>query len=249
MSDIALEERDIQRTESIIRRALGELNVTLILAHSPQAKGRVERNFGTSQDRLVKELRVAGISTIEEGNRYLEEVYIPYWNERFAVEPAVARDAHRKLSKKVDLDALFAETFTRSVANDFTIRFQNRRWHIPKSQARGVRPRTKIAVELRIDGSLRFRALNRYLELERLQESDISGSPSKPPPKTTTVAAASTTAPKPRSMPSRPGPNHPWRKNNRLIANPRAIARHRATTAAAQPSPSTPDDRGTTSNT
>ena len=249
MSDIALEERDIQRTESIIRRALGELNVTLILAHSPQAKGRVERNFGTSQDRLVNELRVAGISTIEEGNRYLEEVYIPYWNERFAVEPAVARDAHRKLSKKVDLDALFAETFTRSVANDFTIRFQNRRWHIPKSQARGVRPRTKIAVELRIDGSLRFRALNRYLELERHQESDISGSQSKPPPKTTTVAAASTTAPKPRSMPSRPGPNHPWRKNNLLIANPRVIARHRATTAAAQPSPSTPDDRGTTSNT
>jgi hypothetical protein len=139
VSEIALEERDPKRTESIIRRALRDINVELILAHSPQAKGRVERNFGTSQDQLIKEMRVAGISTIEKGNRYLEDVYIPYWNERFAVEPAESRDVHRKLSKRVDLDALFAETLTRSVGNDFTIRYENRKWQIPKTQARAIR--------------------------------------------------------------------------------------------------------------
>ncbi len=85
----------IDRTESIIRRALAQLNVALILTQSRQAKGRIERDFGTSQDRLVKELRVAGVSDLDEGNRFLEEVYIPYWNERFAVEPTLAQDAHR----------------------------------------------------------------------------------------------------------------------------------------------------------
>jgi hypothetical protein len=126
VSDVPLDEREVKATESIIRRALGELNIDLILAHSPQAKGRVERNFGTSQDRLVKELRVAGISTLEEANRFLEDTYISYWNERFAVEPAESRDAHRRLSKRSDLEALFAQTLTRSVRHDFTVRHKNR---------------------------------------------------------------------------------------------------------------------------
>ena len=241
ISDVVLEERDPKRTESIIRRALREINVELILAHSPQAKGRVERNFGTSQDRLIKEMRVAGISTIEKGNRFLDDVYIPYWNERFAVEPAESRDVHRKLSKRVDLDALFSETLTRSVANDFTIRYKNRKWQIPKSQARGIRPRQKMTVEIRIDGSVRFRFKERYLDLEVVAES------SKNPLKAAAKARPKIPSePKPRPMPPRPGPDHPWRKKNRLIANPRAIARYRATVAAAQPSPSTSENRGTT---
>ena len=70
VSDAVLEELDLKRRESIIRRALRELNIELILAHSPQAKGRVERNFGTSHDRLIKEMLVQGISTLQEGNRY-----------------------------------------------------------------------------------------------------------------------------------------------------------------------------------
>src|SRR5690606_5593471 len=93
---------------SVIRAALSELNVELILAHSPEAKGRVERNFGTSQDRLVKKLRVLGISEFEEANRYLEEIYIPFWNERFAVEPAEPRDVHRRLPRRLDPESLSA---------------------------------------------------------------------------------------------------------------------------------------------
>ena len=240
VSQVPLEERDAQRTESIIRRALGALNVELILAHSPQAKGRVERNFGTSQDRLVKELRVAGISTLEEANRYLDDVYIPFWNTRFAVEPAEFRNAHRRLSKRPDLDTLFAETLTRSVGNDFTIRYNNRRWQISKRQARGIRPRHKIIVELRIDGSTRFRFKKRYLDLEPVAELPRLGPQNTRPPRTNKTPAAAKT-PKSRPTPPKPGPDHPWRKHGTLIANPRAIARHRAaTTAASRPPPSTP---------
>jgi hypothetical protein len=220
-----LEEREIQQTQSIIRRALGELNVTLVLAHSPQAKGRIERDFGTSQDRLVKELRVAGISTLEEGNRFLEEIYIPYWDERFAVEPAEPRDAHRRLPKSAHLERLFAETVTRTVARDFTIRFQNRRLQIPKSQARGIRPGHRITVELRLDRSTRYRFENRYLDLEPAAASTASPSGNGARSKLTPAPAS-----KPHPQPHRPGPDHPWRTYPRRLPSP----------ALASPIPSTP---------
>lgn len=239
VSRIPREEREIKRTESIIRRALGELNVELILAHSPQAKGRIERDFGTSQDRLVKELRVAGISTLEAGNRFLEEVYLQYWNERFAVEPVEPRDAHRKLSKKAALDMLFAETLTRSVANDFTIRYKNQRWQIPKRQARGIRPGQTLTVELRLDGSTHFRFNKRYLDLQPVAEQSKAGPRNAQPPRKT-ASPTPVTKPKPRPMPPRPGPDHPWRQNGRLIAKPLTIARLRSTPAAPRPAPSTP---------
>lgn len=228
-----LDEQDARRTESIIRRGLEALNVELIQAHSPQAKGRVERNFGTSQDRLVKELRVAGISTFEEGNRFLEDVYMPFWNERFAVAPAEKRNAHRHLSRRIDLESLFAETWTRTVNNDFTVRFKNRVWQIPKAQARGIRPGHRVVVELRLDGSKHFRFGRRYLHVEPVLFAVLRAEPpSKPAP-----------AAKPRLVPpasTHPGPEHPWRQNNRLVANPAAVARWRATSAAAPPPLPTP---------
>ena len=225
--NLELEERDPVATESIIRRGLEALNIGLILAHSPQAKGRVERDFGTSQDRLVKELRVAGIETMEAGNTFLEEVYMPFWNERFAVPPAVSRDAHRRLPARSDLERLFAETWTRSVAKDFTIRWKHRRLQIPKHQARGLRPKAKIIVEHRLDGSTRFRFDNRYLDLEPVAE--------RPPQKPKTPPA-----PHLHSLPPRPGPNHPWLKNGSLLAKPALIARLRSTPAASRPALSTP---------
>jgi hypothetical protein len=230
VSDVPLAERDAKQTESIIRRALGELNVELILAHSPQAKGRVERNFGTSQDRLVKEMRVRRISTLAEANEYLEEVYVPFWNERFAVEPAEPRDVHRELPKRFDLEQLFAETLKRSIGHDFTIVYKNRRLQIAKSQARGIRPGQKVTIELRLDGSVRYRWKQRYLDLEVVARS--AEKPQKPKPESS--------APKPKRTPPKPGPDHPWRKNGHLIANPRALARYHRTTAASQPSPLTP---------
>jgi hypothetical protein len=240
-SDVPLEERDATPTESIIRRALAELNVELILAHSPQAKGRVERNFGTSQDRLVKELRVAGISTLEEANRFLEEVYIPYWDERFAVEPAESRDAHRRLPKRLDLEALFADTLTRSVRDDFTIRYKNRYWQIPKKQARGIHPGHKVTIERRLDGSTRFRFERRYLAVELVQASSAAGASRGRSTSAPALASTTPTESKPRPAPPRPGPDHPWRKNGKLLAKPAAlVARLRSTPAASQPALSTP---------
>jgi hypothetical protein len=222
VSKTPLEERDAKRTESIISKALAELNIELILAHSPQAKGRVERDFGTSQDRLVKELRVRGISTIEEGNRFLEEFYIDYWNERFAVHPADPRDAHRRLPKKFDLDRLFAETLTRTVSNDFTIRLKSRWLQIPKHQARGIQPGQKLTIEFRLDGSTRFRHQRRYLELEPVAE------PIKPASVNSNSSRRTVTVPNKRaSAPPRPGPDHPWRQKGKLVANPWALARYR----------------------
>jgi hypothetical protein len=228
-SDIPLEERDPKHTTSIIRAALRELNIELILAHSPQAKGRVERNFGTSQDRLVKEMRVRGISTLAEANTYLEDVYVPMWNSRFAVEPAERRNRHRKLSKRADLERLFAKTLTRSIGNDFTIQYQGRRLQISKRQSRGIRPRHKLTIEIRLDGSTRYRWKNRYLDLEVVARTTKKPKSSAPKTKRTFT-------------PPRPGPDHPWRKNNVLVASPKAIERYRRTMAASQPSPSTPSE-------
>ena len=157
------QSRTGRRTDTIIARALDALGIELILAGSPQAKGRVERAFGTAQDRLVKEMRVAGIDTLDAANRHLEAEWIPFWNARFAVEPREALDAHRRLPPGVDLQRLFAETADRVVARDFTIRFANRHWQIPEGEARGLRPGTRVVVERRLDGELRFRTGERYL--------------------------------------------------------------------------------------
>jgi len=240
VSKIPKEEREAKRTESIIRTALAELNVALIQAHSPQAKGRIERNFGTSQDRLIKLMRLQGITTLEEANRYLEDVYIDYWNDRFAVEPAESRNAHKKLPKKANLEALFAKTVTRSVYNDFTIRYKNRLWQIPKSQARGIRPGHKITVEVHLDGSVYFRFNKRYLDLEVVQVLRRHGPSHTTAPKPDRPPAYKK-GPRTRPLPPKPGPDHPWRKDNKLIANPRALAAYHARQAASeQPAPSSP---------
>ena len=82
-----------------IGRALRELGITWIAAHSPQAKGRVERSFGTAQDRLVKGMRVAGVKTIEQANQYLANEYLAWWERALTVEAANPDDAHRLLDK------------------------------------------------------------------------------------------------------------------------------------------------------
>ncbi len=203
------------RTESIISRALAELGVEMILAGSPQAKGRVERSFGTAQDRLVKEMRVAGISTIEEANRYLERTWMPLWNERFAKEPREPVDAHRPLPEEADLDALFAEKSERVVARDFTVRYKNRHWQIPEAEAEGIAPGTKVVIERRLDGELRFRARGRYIEVEALGREK----PRIKPPRREQARRARTPG-----KPWKPAADHPWRLDIRADVQ-KAMAR------------------------
>ena len=146
-----------------IGRALRELGITWIAAHSPQAKGRVERNFETAQDRLVKGMRVAGVKTIEDANRYLEQDYLVWWERELTVEPASGDDAHRRLERSHNLAASLSHVETRQVRNDYTLRFDGELYQIERqlivSRLRGA----DVRVEKRLDGSLAVRFGERYL--------------------------------------------------------------------------------------
>lgn len=147
-------------------RAMGELGIRVILAHSPQAKGRVERGFATHQDRLVKELRLEGISTKEEGNRFLREVYVPKHNLRYAVEPAKPVDVHRPLLTSQDLDAILSIQKDRQVHNDSVVRIDNR--FLLLDEGHGLRPGTKVVVQQRLDGTLRIERQGRYFQFKQV---------------------------------------------------------------------------------
>ena len=98
-----------------IERAVEELRIGWIAAHSPQAKGRIERCFGTLQDRLVKALRRAGIHTLEAASEFLDQVYLPEWNRRFHRAPACSQDAHRALQKEQNLASILSYVEERTV--------------------------------------------------------------------------------------------------------------------------------------
>jgi len=126
-----------------IGRALKELDIEWIGAHSPQAKGRVERGFGTAQDRLVKGLRVAQASTLAEANAYLDSEYLAWWNTTLTVVPAEADDAHRPLGKQHSLASSLSHVETRSVGQDYTIRVGGRIYQIARGDIRaGLRKGT-----------------------------------------------------------------------------------------------------------
>jgi hypothetical protein len=153
-----------------IGRALAELGIVWIGAHSSQAKGRVERSFQTAQDRLVKGLRVAGAKTLEQANAYLETEFIPWWNQTLVVEPASPDDAHRPLAKEHSLPASLSYVETRQVGNGYTIRCDNRIYQIARQDIRAGLRRASVRVELRLDGSMAVRFRNRYLTVTECAE-------------------------------------------------------------------------------
>src|SRR5690348_12080106 len=117
-----VEKDPVEMPPTQIGRALRDLGIAWIAAHSPQAKGRVERSFQTAQDRLVKGLRVAGAKTLADANRYLEQEFLPWWNQRLVVAPVNPTDAHRPLQAAHDLAAILSSVETRQVGNDYTLR-------------------------------------------------------------------------------------------------------------------------------
>src|SRR6266513_871870 len=129
-----------------IGRALQELGITWIGAHSPQAKGRVERNFQTAQDRLVKGMRVAGVKTIEEANQYLEQNYLVWWEREMTVEAANSDNAHRPLDKSHNLAASLSHVETRQVENNYTLRFDGDRYQIERAAIVSGLRRAKVRV-------------------------------------------------------------------------------------------------------
>lgn len=140
-------------------RAMKELDIKLITAHSPEAKGRVERGFRTHQDRLIKELRLAKKQTTEEMNVFLKENYLPKHNQRFARPPAAAGDAHRPLTDalKKQLPSIFSKQYRRIVKNDFTLQWDGRWFQLLAGQPTTVYKGDEVIIEERLDDSIHIR--------------------------------------------------------------------------------------------
>lgn len=183
-------ERDKQTQ---FKRACRELDIEIIYARSPQAKGRVERSNKTHQDRLVKELRLAGISTIQEANKFIQEVYLPKHNARYTVLASKEGNVHRGLTG-VNLESIFCIKSKRVVQNDFTLQYKRRILQLEREQLAVIRPKESIIVSEHFDGTLSLSI--RSIGLSFLE---LSIRPQKEQP-----------APK-QWVPQKPATNHPWR--------------------------------------
>lgn len=202
----AEEQRAGKEAQTQIQRALEELDIEHIPAHSPQAKGRVERCFRTLQDRLVKGLRRAKIATIEEANAYLDHVFLPLWKRRFTQQPREAADAHRSC-KGHNLDAIFSHQETRQIADDYTFAYHGKRYQIEKPSIRAGLRRSKVIIEERLDGCRKVRSRGHYLRHRELPTQEpAKPKPSAKPRKTTSGAQA-----------NKPAQNHPWRQGCTLM--------------------------------
>jgi len=146
-----------------IGRALQELQIAWIPAHSPQAKGRIERGFATAQDRLVKSLRVAGASNLEQANAYLEQHFLRWWNQTLTVAPKNNSDAHRPLTRKHELASILSHVEERQISNGYTVQYHGTRYQIPRPQVRTGMRGSKLRVEARLDGSIAMRFEDHYL--------------------------------------------------------------------------------------
>lgn len=196
------ELRDCQ-IQSQFARAMAELGITLIFAHSPQAKGRVERLFETLQDRLVKELRLAGISNKTEGTRYFREVYLPKHNGKFAVLPQDKANLHRSLLPTDDLSRIFTIQSTRMVTKDLILQYKNTRYQLlPSNGYHYTLRRAKVTVEEKQDGTVTFRYKDRTISWAIAQQEVKRTTPAQ-------VVSAKTFQERRVYI---PGPDHPWRR-------------------------------------
>ena len=185
-------------------RAMKEINIEVIHANSPQAKGRIENLFGTLQDRLVKELRLAEINDVAMANRFLQDKFLPAFNTRFCVVPRSDTNVHRLLSPKEDLLAILSVQTKRYINEDFTIRFKNQWLQLTKIQPTLVLPKAQVTIEERLDNTIYIRLNNYYLTYVKLTTKPVKTE--KPP-----IALTSNPNQKLRTY-NTPSPNHPWRK-------------------------------------
>jgi hypothetical protein len=187
------DELDQVEPLSQFERALKELGVEVIHAHSPQAKGRIERLFGTLQDRLVKEMRLRGIRTLEEANQFLKD-YLPLYNRRFSVCPKEGDNFHRPLAKGLTLDTILRIKTERSLRNDFTVAHNKKLYQIEDTIKA-----TKVMVQERVDGSMIMTYKGRSLRFKEITERPVRE-------KTQGVLMRTR---KPRI----PSADHPWRRS------------------------------------
>lgn len=154
-----------EKARSQFGRALGELGIEWIAAHSPQAKGRIERLFETLQNRFVMEMRLTGIDSIAAANHFLEVHFLPQWEERFSVAPRNPRNAHRRLNRDQCLEEILSVRVGRRVADDHTVSWDGNRWGVPREEVCAALRGAQVEIERRLDGSHWLRFRSRYLRL------------------------------------------------------------------------------------
>jgi hypothetical protein len=184
-----------------------ELDVLLIKANSPQAKGRIERLWKTLQTRLIKEMRYRKIKTIEEANSFLKEEFVPWFNKKYAVVPKNKKDLHRKNSS--NLEEVFSIKKERTIGNDFVVRYENSYYQLEQEQPLTVLKRSKVTVETRISGERKIKQRGKYLNFFTL--------PEKPRREIETMVPALTR----KKSDWKPPADHPWRKfrvNEKIIS-------------------------------
>lgn len=196
--------------ESQFQRAMKELGIQVIHAHSPQAKGRIERFFRTCQDRLVKEMRVAGICSMKEANLYLD-TYLRSHNRKFCVTPAAIANLHRPVPPELQLKSIFSVRTRHFVRNDFTV-VHNRKIY----QLSAKLPNRYIVAEERIDGSFHLMNGNVCLRFKEIhpapKENNSSGQ----------LKIDQRRFRKPANPPAK---DHPWRQLTDMFTAPKNIHR------------------------
>jgi hypothetical protein len=185
------------------QRAMDELDVEVITANSPEAKGRVERLFGTLQDRMVKEMRLRDMKERDEANLYIYQNYIPDHDRRFSVAAKNPTDVHRPLTDdlKARLSSIFSIQSRRRVNNDYTIQFKTSWFQLEPTKGVAVYKRDEVIIEERLDDTIHIRLKAKYLKYRILPER----------PKPTYVPIVALTAKKPIPKPPK---DHPWRRWN-----------------------------------
>lgn len=198
-------------------RMCAALDIQIIAASSPQAKGRVERNHGTHQDRLVKKLRRLGIAEAAAANAFLDTTYWPEHNARFAQAPASAEDFHRRAPCHTTLDRVFQLEEERVLSNDWVVRYDTRYFQVAR-QSGHAPARSTVLVREAQNGAIELRYRGRLMQWTEI------AAPVKPTPPAVRTRLSS--AP---HRPARPSADHPWRRQTRSVDRERALSR------AAQP--------------
>lgn len=189
-------------------QACAKLGIEIIPANSPQAKGRVERNHGVYQDRLVKGLALHGITAVEGANAFLEGGFIDDLNEKFARDAADPVDAHRSVPADLDLGSVFCFEDTRTVMNDWCVRHENRFYQILQQNQPLPKPKDKVVVRTRLTG------VRELLYRERpLAFTPLEGPPPKKAAPSRATPAVSAPVPK-----TKPAAEHPWRRSFKAAA-------------------------------
>ena len=192
------------RTGKVGRTQFGEmcakLGIRIIAANSPQAKGRVERAHGTHQDRLVKKMRLAGIASYAEANRYLQEEYLGEHNRKYAIEAASSTDYHRRNPGKRQLDEVFWLEEERVVSGDWVVSYQGKLLQLERQSRHYAPAKSRVRVRENEAGEIAIVYRGKKLRYARIGQRPV------PPAAANHVSLA-------RKGHVIPSPHHPWRQS------------------------------------